>query len=92
MSKPDDIPQDVWDVAWEVDVEADFTFDGQTSGSAERLATAENIARAILAERERCAAFMDRRADELEASSDTVLGRMMGEVYRAEAKSIRSGK
>lgn len=63
MSKPEDIPQDVWDVAWNVEVVADFSFDGQTGGTREQHETAENIARAImaatLAERELCARFVE---------------------------------
>ena len=59
MSKPEDIPQDVWDAAWNVEVVADFSFDGQTGGTREQHETAENIARAIMAatleEREACA-------------------------------------
>lgn len=51
MNKPDDIPQDAWDAAEQVDVEADFSYDGQTSGERERQETVENIARAIMAAR-----------------------------------------
>lgn len=47
--KPDDIPQDVWSKAWNVEVIADFSFDGQTGGNREQAEAAENIARAIMA-------------------------------------------
>lgn len=67
MSKPEDIPQDVWDAAWNVEVVADFSFDGQTGGTIEQHETAENIARAILAatlaEREACAEIADGYRD-----------------------------
>lgn len=57
--KPEDIPQEIWDKSWNVEVIADFSFDGQTGGNREQAETAENIARAIMAavaeERQACA-------------------------------------
>lgn len=49
MSKPDDIPQDVWKTAGAV-------LDGYLYGS---MSPDETIARVILAERERCASACD---------------------------------
>lgn len=83
MSKPDDIPQDVWDEiqelresrlaakpsdipadVWKIALAAmddivvdDVTLDGE--GFVIDIAAAEKIARAILAERERCAKVCD---------------------------------
>lgn len=50
------IPQDVWSAALDIDIDADFGWDGQTTTGlqAERECRL-SIARAILAERERCA-------------------------------------
>ena len=55
--KPDDIPQDVWDVASKVVTDADYIFDGRFDGG--YTPTPEAIARAILAERERCARVVE---------------------------------
>lgn len=63
MSKPDDIPQDVWDAAA---IGVDYYSRRQ-----------EHVARAVLAERERCAVKADRYADR--------------ESGRVIAKAIREG-
>lgn len=64
MSKPDDIPKDVWDAARNVEIVGDFSFDGQSSGVREQQETAENIARSIMA----------AKAEEREACAQVVLG------------------
>lgn len=60
MSKPDDIPQDVWDAA--INCSVDMKLRDMRTGEACEAAV---IARAILAERERCkeiaALFIHRR-------------------------------
>lgn len=58
MSKPEDIPQDVWDAAHAIDIDADFSWDSQVNGTSAYIAVREGIARAIMAakaeEREAC--------------------------------------
>jgi hypothetical protein len=68
MSKPDDIPQDVWETA-------DACFEqGTVLGQRAQV----TIARAILAERERCAAIID-------AECARVLGRQNGRDHAVDA-------
>jgi hypothetical protein len=52
-----EIPEDLLMAAWLVvgEINADFTHDGQSSGNREMQEAQVDIARAILAERERCA-------------------------------------
>lgn len=67
MTKPDDIPQDVWDAAEDA-FDTLLCNDIQASGTAAqfRIDSITPVARAILAERERCA----RLADPVEPRGD----------------------
>lgn len=73
MGKPEDIPQDVWDVA-------DAAFDLmlcnciEASGTSEqlRIDSTEPIARAILAERDQCVAVIRSLADDIEKSAENM--------------------
>ena len=58
MSKPDDIPQDVRSLAWEVYFERCNTVD-RLAPEFEEEEVVDLVARAILAERERCAQVCD---------------------------------
>ena len=59
MGKPDDIPQDIWDAASNA-VGAAGVY---TSGTLSHLLLLERVARAIIAERERCANLAGHAAD-----------------------------
>lgn len=59
MTRPADISQEVWDVAYDV---ADAIVDANWGPSDRKV---ETVARAILAERERCALNIERRNGEI---------------------------
>lgn len=89
MTRPADIPQDIWDVG--VDVLNDWSKGPPTS---------ETIARAILAERERCAteAILVGCRVELRMAVDAPLGKaalarlhLIQETCETAAKAIRKG-
>lgn len=68
MSKPDYIPQDVWDVAWTAHGLTEFDEVVGRMGSVAELNAAivhdvALIARAIMAERERCASIVETMPD-----------------------------
>ena len=91
MSKPDDIPQDVWEAAYAVLVKlmrgALATVNGKTA-----MQDIETIARAIMAEREACAAIIDASMLCENAAGDEVLlprGTSGNEVGFAYAAAIR---
>jgi len=77
-AKPDDIPQDVWDAA----SSAFFRMDPE--GASEMTNPEEPIARAILAERERCAGIVGLYADH---PHSPVIGMIADEI----AVAIRAG-
>lgn len=88
MSRPDDIPADVW-------VAADEALDNllcnciEASGSTEQLRVDSTIpiARAILAERERCA----KVAEGFERNREWVPGSLYDTLRREVAAAIRQG-
>jgi hypothetical protein len=84
-AKPDDIPADVWEAAWIAanNIPADYTYDGQSDGVAEMQEGCEVIARATLAERERCAKVADDHA--------RAWGLAMGSGATEIAAAIRKG-
>lgn len=47
---PDDIAPDVWDTALSVEIDADWSYDGQTGGRAEEQRGREAIARELLSD------------------------------------------
>lgn len=63
VSKPDDIPQDVWDAA-SYSVTAAPVYTG---------ALHENVARAIMAERERCADLLDEESYAMRDQRDEMI-------------------
>lgn len=70
MSKPDWCPQDVWDAAIKVHGNTEYDEVVARAGTTEELHAAcdhdvSDIARAILAERERCRAIANERAAQL---------------------------
>ena len=60
MSRPDDIPQDVWDAANRISEEVGSAILGRKAPQ-EDLDLPVIVARAIMAERERCAALVERQ-------------------------------
>lgn len=79
---PADIPQDVWDAAAKVDIPPAMS--GPYNW---RAVLREAIARAILAERERCAKI----AEGFDRNRDWVPGSIFDRLYREVATSIRQG-
>ena len=87
--KPEDIPQDVWDTA-----ERCWTFVmDETHGAPDEI---EQIARAILAERERCAKVAEgtaaaAKACEAENSETAIYHRIYADIATGIAADIRNG-
>lgn len=79
MAKPDDIPQDVWDAASEVV--------GTIDGLGYAKVHTDKIARAILAERERCAEIAETGAGWIGDYHRTPKASMTGAI----AAAIRKG-
>lgn len=90
-----EFPEDVLFVArslvWPQYVGNEATVERIIMGECDSWPLVVTAAKAILAERERCAAFMDRRAEEVSAGGGNV-SHMMAQIFRAEASSIRDGK
>jgi hypothetical protein len=63
VSKPDDVPQDVWDAAVKAELVVEDEFTDLNDWNSRDVAT-DIIARAIMAERERCAKIADAHAAE----------------------------
>ncbi len=74
MSKPEDIPQDVWQAAMRVAVE----MEAHCALGTRTDAKAREIARAILAERERCIGFVRQYVDGISADDITAAIRKGG--------------
>lgn len=92
MSKPSDIPQDIWDAAKAVLAQLDGTTPDRVGGQVGSLSI---VARAILAERERCAKVCEAAAEQF-LSPEYATGQPMssfGERFACEtcAEGIRSG-
>lgn len=82
MSKPEDIPQDVWDksIALMQGIPADFSWDGFEDAKSNHACAAEEVARAIMdakaEEREACAAVADEYVwDDHALSQATPIGK-----------------
>ena len=64
MSRPSDMPESVWDAATDIEIDADFSWDGQSFNSRQsEMETRIAIARAIMAERARTTDLVDCLSD-----------------------------
>lgn len=91
MSRPADIPADVWNAALDIEIDADFSLDGQRHGAREEQDAREAIARAILNERELCAQRAEGFETRFRQTRDWVPGSFYAKLRREVADIIRKG-
>ncbi len=91
MSKPDDIPQDVWEIAQAVESDCiNATWNGSARGS--RTISETIIARAILSERTKAAEIAENyKWDEHELQQATECGYALHDQAISISQAIRKG-